>query len=267
MSDAAAAVRRMIDPIRATGPGFPVAMVHGLFGVVALARPLAEAFGREHPFFAIHARALVGDPHDSVGSMARDYLAALRSYCPRGPYILGGMCAGALIALEMARLLRMEGETIPTVVMLEPNPVLNLNPPKRQLEPILEQAAAAQLTQSARAWFAVNGHLLDSVPLDVRTLEGLEKCAEAGAKLIFAYERHRVQPYSGQVDIIASEPFAKLITNPNLPWRKEILLGNWAMHTIHGTHEELFAKHAGPLLGTIHKVVRSVDEKTAVARA
>ena len=52
----------------------------------------------------------------------------------------------------------------------------------------------------------------------------LEQAAEAGAKLVFAYERHRVKPYTGQVDIIASEPFAKLITNPNLPWRKEILL-------------------------------------------
>ncbi len=257
----------MIDPIRTTGSGLPVVMVHGLFGVVAMSRPMAEAFGPEHPFFALYARALVGDPHDSVESMARDYLAALRRLRPRGPYIVGGMCAGALVALEMARLLRIEGETIPTVVMLEPNPVLNLNPPQRHLEPALEKAAAEQLKQAAKIWFSINGPGLDSLPIDVRSPQGLERGAEAGAKLVFAYERHRVQPYSGQVDIIASEPFAKLITNANLPWRKEILLGNWAIHTVPGTHEELFLKHAMALLATIRKVVGGIDEKMSVAPA
>ncbi len=47
----------MIDPIRTTGSGLPVVMVHGLFGVVAMARHIAEAFGPEHPFFAVYARA------------------------------------------------------------------------------------------------------------------------------------------------------------------------------------------------------------------
>lgn len=257
----------MIDPIRTTGSGLPIVMVHGLFGVVALARPMAEASGVEHPFFAINARSLVGEAHDSVASMAGDYLAALRSYRPHGPYIVAGMCAGALVALEMARLLRLEGEVIPTVLMLEPNPVLNLNPPQRQLEPSLEKAANEQLKQAARIWYTMNGPALDSVPFDVRSPAGLERAAEGGSKLIFAYERHRVQAYSGQVDIVASEPFAKLITNPNLPWRKEILLGNWSMHTVPASHEELFIKHSLPLLATIHKVVRSIDEKMAAAGA
>lgn len=256
----------MIDPIRTTGSGFPIVMIHGLFGVVALSRPLAEAAGAEHPFFAINARSLVGEPHDSVPSMARDYLAALRSYRPHGPYIVGGMCAGALVALEMARLLRLEGEIVPMVLMLEPNPVLNLNPPQRQLEPSLEKAANEQLKQAARIWYTMNGPALDSVPFDVRSPEGLERAAEGGSKLIFAYERHRVQPYTGQVDIVASEPFAKLITNPNLPWRKEILMGNWAMHMVPSSHEELFIKHSLPLLATVYKLVKSVDEQAA-ARA
>ncbi len=268
MSELATSERApLLDPIRVTGSGFPVAMVHGLFGVVALARAIADAFGPEHPFFAIHARALVGEPHDSVESMARDYLAALRSHRPRGPYIVGGMCAGALVALEMGRLLRIEGEVVPTVVMIEPNAVLNLNPPQRQLEPSLEKAAAEQLKQAARLWFTMNRPALDSLPVDVDTPQGLERGAEAGARLIFAYERYRVQPYSGQVDIFASEPYSKLITNPNLPWRKEILLGNWAIHTVPGTHEELFVRNSAPLLAGIRKVIRSVDEKMAVPQA
>ncbi len=177
------------------------------------------------------------------------------------------MCAGALIALEMARLLRVEGETVVSVIMLEPNPVLNLDPPRRQLEPELVKAAAEQLKQAARIWFGQVAPALDRAPLDVRTPQGLEQAAEAGAKLAFAYERHRVQPYSGRVDIIASEPFAKLITNANLPWRKEILLGNWAILTVPGTHEELFQKRTPALVASIRKVVRGLDEKMQILRA
>ena len=256
----------MIEAIQTTGSGLPVVMVHGLFGVLPMPRKLGEAFGPEHPVFVIHARALTGEPHDSVASMARDYLAEFRAHCPRGPYVIGGMCAGALVALEMARLLRVEGETVASVLMLEPNPVLNLNPPQRHLEPALEKATMEQLKQAARTWFSLYGPALADLPFDAQSPSGLEHCAEAGAKLIFSYERHRVQPYSGQVDIIASEPFAKLITNASLPWRKEILLGNWAIHAVPGAHEELFARQSPALLASIRRVIRSIDEKYA-ARA
>ena len=104
----------MIDPIRSTGAGLPLAMVHGLFGLMPIGEQMAKALGPDHALFAIHARALTGNPHDSVEGMARDYLAELRTHRPRGPYMLGGMCAGALIALEMARQLRIDGETIAT---------------------------------------------------------------------------------------------------------------------------------------------------------
>jgi len=254
----------MIEPITRTGSRLPVVMVHGLFGVVPLASRMAAAFGTEHPFFVAHARAFSGDPHDSVESMARDYLAEFRSHCPRGPYIIAGMCAGALVALEMARLLRVAGETVPAVIMLEPNPVLNLNPPQRHLEPALERATLQQLKQAARTWFTSFGPALKDLPFDAVSAPGLEHCLDAGARLIFCYERHRVQPYSGQVDIIASEPFAKLITNASLPWRKEILLGGWSIHAVPGTHDDLFLQQRQALLATIRKVVGRIDEQHPV---
>ncbi len=254
----------MIEPVNKTGSGLPVVMVHGLFGVVPLAPRMAAAFGHEHPFFVAHARSFTGEPHDSVESMARDYLAEFRGHCPRGPYIIAGMCAGALVALEMARLLRVEGETVAAVMMLEPNPVLNLNPPQRHLEPALEKATMQQLKQAARIWFTSFGPALQDLPFDATSPGGLEHCVEAAAKLIFCYEQHRVRPYSGQVDIIASEPFAKLITNASLPWRKEILLGNWTIHAVPGTHDDLFLRQSQALLASIRKVVRAIDEKHAV---
>lgn len=257
----------MIDPIRTTGSGLPVVMVHGLFGVMPIGQRLADALGPDHALFALHARALAGNPHDSVESMARDYLAEFRGWHSRGPCIIAGMCAGALIALEMARQLRIEGETIASVLMLEPNPVLNLNPPQRHLEPALENAAAGQIRQAAKLWLTKLAPTFDRVPFDFADPRQLEQGAEAGAKLVFAYERHRVQPYSGHVDIVASESFAKLITNANLPWRKEILLGTWAIHAIPCAHEQVFASGEPALLETLRKIVQTLEAKAKLVRA
>ena len=56
---------------------------------------------------------------DSIEAMAVDRLAALRAARPRGPYVLGGHCNGALVALEMARRLQAEGEEVHAVVLLD----------------------------------------------------------------------------------------------------------------------------------------------------
>ncbi len=242
-------------------------MVHGLFGVMPMGRRMQEVLGPEHPFFSIHARAHFGETHESVEAMAQDYLAEFRAYRPHGPYVIGGMCAGALIALEMARRLRAEGEHVTSVVMLEPNPVLNLNPPQRQLDPSLEKAAAEQISQAAKAWYSLFIPRFEHVPLDLSDPVRLEQASQASAKLVATYERYRVQPYTGRVDIIASDPFAKLITNAGLPWRKEILLGHWAIHRIACTHDEAFVQASPALLATMGRVIRELNQTAELARA
>ena len=44
--------------------------------------------------------------------LAADYVDAMRAMQPEGPYYLGGMCDGARIAFDMARLLKSQGETV-----------------------------------------------------------------------------------------------------------------------------------------------------------
>ena len=44
--------------------------------------------------------------------MAESYLAEIRTVQPEGPYYLGGYCAGAYVALEMAVQLRRQGEEV-----------------------------------------------------------------------------------------------------------------------------------------------------------
>jgi thioesterase domain-containing protein len=51
--------------------------------------------------------------------MARYYVDLLRRFQPHGPYFLGGWCYGGVLAVEMARVLKAQGETIGLLALLE----------------------------------------------------------------------------------------------------------------------------------------------------
>jgi len=51
--------------------------------------------------------------------MARHYVAEMRKVQPQGPFLLGGLCAGGVLAYEMARQLELEGETAHLVALFD----------------------------------------------------------------------------------------------------------------------------------------------------
>lgn len=57
--------------------------------------------------------------HGTIEEMAAFYLERVRKTQPHGPYLLGGMCAGGVIAYEMAVRLEREGETVSLVALLD----------------------------------------------------------------------------------------------------------------------------------------------------
>ncbi|WP_435022095.1 HAD-IIIC family phosphatase [Tundrisphaera sp. TA3] len=57
--------------------------------------------------------------HTRIPEMAAHYAARVVSACPSGPILLGGMCAGGIIAYEMARQLTAEGRRVGLVALLD----------------------------------------------------------------------------------------------------------------------------------------------------
>ncbi|MBT6435549.1 MAG: hypothetical protein HOK28_20810, partial [Deltaproteobacteria bacterium] len=57
--------------------------------------------------------------YDTIEEMASQYVAAIRSRQPKGPYILGGWSMGAVVAFEVARILTEQGEQIHTLQLLD----------------------------------------------------------------------------------------------------------------------------------------------------
>ena len=57
--------------------------------------------------------------HTRITEMAAYHIGKIRSVQPQGPYLLGGMCAGGVIAFEMARQLQTQGEKVAMVALLD----------------------------------------------------------------------------------------------------------------------------------------------------
>ncbi|HEY7499940.1 MAG TPA: amino acid adenylation domain-containing protein [Vicinamibacterales bacterium] len=112
---------RSVVPIRATGSGAPVFCVHPVGGNVLAYGDLARRLEPAVACYGLQAVGLdgVAAPLTSVEAMARRYVEEIRSIQPRGPYHLCGFSFGGLVAFEMARRLRREGETVGLLALLD----------------------------------------------------------------------------------------------------------------------------------------------------
>lgn len=80
---------------------------------------LSRLLGDDQPFYALPPCGVDGGPvPPSYADMAQRHVAALREIAPRGPYRLGGLCNGGLVAFEMARLLEAQGERVDRLVLV-----------------------------------------------------------------------------------------------------------------------------------------------------
>ena len=104
------------------GPSTPFFFVHPVGGTILQYRALARGLGVQRPFYALESPALEGNPlpHDiSIEALARNYLDAVRTAMPKGPYLLGGWSFGGLVAFEMAQALRHAGEEVALLALLD----------------------------------------------------------------------------------------------------------------------------------------------------
>ena len=95
--------------------------VHDGDGEVLLYRTLSQQLPSEFTVLGVSPRALTNVPmlDRTVPDMAATYLEQVRICQPHGPYYFGGLCAGGVIAYEMAVQLESAGESVALVVILD----------------------------------------------------------------------------------------------------------------------------------------------------
>ena len=86
---------------------------------------LSKHMGPDQPFYMLQApgpgpraarRPYTAEEYEQVAS---DYIRAMRTVQPVGPYYVGGMCEGARIAFEMVRLLESRGQEVNLLAVLD----------------------------------------------------------------------------------------------------------------------------------------------------
>lgn len=108
-------------PIQPTGSQPPLFFVHAAGGTALSYNDLARYLSPDYPVYGLEARGLDGQqpPHIRFPRMAADYVAAIRTIQPQGPYHLGGWCVGGTIAFEMARQLQEQGEVVALLALID----------------------------------------------------------------------------------------------------------------------------------------------------
>jgi thioesterase domain-containing protein len=193
------------------GEGEPMVCVHLGTGHVRLFTHLAEAARGRRPVYGLEAigyRAPVR-PFLSVGETAERYLGELRAVQPRGPYHLSGLCAGGVIALEMAQRLRATGAEVASLVLVDlPYNMPELDPgwglndhfeyllgslrSRFGLNDLVADLPAVLAELKRRVWFE------EETPLD-----DFYRLTVLWAAAQYAQEHYEPRPWDGPVTVIA----------------------------------------------------------------
>jgi amino acid adenylation domain-containing protein len=121
LDDEQARSKMPVTAVQAGGSRPPVFFAHGDFEYGGLyCYNLARQLGPDQPLYSVTPHGLDGGPLPwSIETMAADRIEALKAIQPTGPYRLGGLCNGGVLAFEMARQLQSRGESVEALLLID----------------------------------------------------------------------------------------------------------------------------------------------------
>src|SRR5262249_32439833 len=108
--------------LQTSGKSPPLFFVHGRTGIMPLGPYLVRRFGPDQPFYAVIANGFYPGQTiiESAPDMVQAYVAEIIGVRPSGPLIVGGMCEGGLIAIEVVRELQARDREVGPVILADP---------------------------------------------------------------------------------------------------------------------------------------------------
>ena len=106
-------------PLRMGDLNPPLFLVHDVDGDTALYLHLARRLKGDRTVYAIKS---LPHAHSRIPEFAQHCVEHIRQAQPTGPYLVGGLCAGGVIAFETARQLECLGEKVTLILMDAPAP-------------------------------------------------------------------------------------------------------------------------------------------------
>ncbi len=280
-------------PIQPLGAQVPLFCIHALGGEVLAYYPLARQLGTDRPFYGLRARPIDGQtgqaaaPRITIEDMASEYLDAVRSLQPAGPYLLAGYSFGGIVAFEMARQLTSAGEEVALLAILDEG------------VPLCDEAAevdtAAVIADMVRHHSrdqgitpALHAAELRGLPLELQLARGLEVLGSMEAlgpgfdipllrdltlgwsSRATAAERYRASTYPGRITLLRASSVdqaalwelpsqrRQIFEDPTLGW-DTVAAGGVEVHTVPGNHQTIIG---APHVETLAEILG-----TCIARA
>jgi amino acid adenylation domain-containing protein len=111
----------ILEPIIPSGKNPPFFMINLLGSVPTLKRYL----GSEQPYYYLKSPLDITETNfigSSLEEIAAHYLELIRQVQPKGPYFIGGYCAGGKLAQALAHKIEEQGDELAFLFLLDPTP-------------------------------------------------------------------------------------------------------------------------------------------------
>jgi len=235
-------------PAQPKGSRIPFFMVAGFMDADDTLRVLSRLIphlGLDQPVYGFQPRWLDGhsERYSGAEEIASEFLADLRTVQPKGPYLLGGDCAGGIVAFVMAQELLRLGEEVRLLVMFDTYRPSVLSALGLRLYHAWERGKHILnvIGQIIRASGPLKSQLIRD--LGRRKLKPVEALSEEELAFHRVYRlrmdymrtmyRHRLKKYPGQIALIVNELQYKL--DKSMGW-KGVASGGLQIHSTPGDH-------------------------------
>jgi len=251
-------------PIHRSGTKPPLFLVHGAGGHTVGYRDLARHLGSDQPVYGLETPGRDDDEQElltRIEDMAALYVKEIRGVSPHGPYLLGGLCLGGIVAVEMAQQLRTDGEEVALVALLDtgvPDPDRsNLS---RRLSRIGYLAGRAvhhslsMLRMSPLRQLRQAGHLAATTRKVTRNALVADPVVDANHQVAKSY---KAEPYDGAVMLVIAANERRTRRDRLLEWHKLARGGVDTVELPCNQSEMLREPYVGDLAAALRERIRS----------
>jgi len=262
-------------PIRTAGTKPPIFCIHALGGEVLTYTDLARFLGPDQPVYGLQSRAWSSLPLEdsaSLEEMAAEYLAAIRSVQSAGPYRILGYSFGGVVALEMARQLNEQGETLSLLAILDTlitgeGANANTDVPEI-LSGLVHHHPSVSVDHLRRlgdmdaqiVYFVERTNEVGIIPgLDLRVVRSWARGFLSHRKVRHAYEP---KPFAGRITLLrAEEGNVVRTTDPTLGWGS-LSAGGLDIVDVPGNHDSAVQlPHVQTLARKLREILSSREER------
>jgi amino acid adenylation domain-containing protein len=235
-------------PAQPKGSRIPFFLVAGFMDADDTLRVLSRLIphlGLDQPVYGFQPRWLDGhsERYSCVEEVASNFLTELRTVQPKGPYLLGGDCAGGVVALVMADELLRQGEEVRLLVMFDTHRPTALRSFALDLYNGWRRAkhVASVIRQIVSSGHRLRTQLIRDLgrrkigPAQTKTGDelALDRVYRLRIDYVRTMYRHRLKKYPGHIKLIVNEHWYKF--DRSMGWNG-VALGGLEIHSTPGDH-------------------------------